>query len=122
MFLIVMLSRLFVLMVDLSSQLLFLEVKRMLMNLLKQFSQNISTVKKIVKKHFNKNLVMIEEEHLFQESNSCWICKKLIDNDKEKVRDLVTLLVNSEAQHIGIVTNFQLTKKIPVIFHNLKGQ
>ena len=65
---------------------------------------------------------MIEEEHLFQESNSCWICKKLIDNDKEKVRDLVTLLVNSEAQHIGIVTNFQLTKKIPVIFHNLTGQ
>ena len=123
MFLVVMLSRLFVLMVDLSSQLLFLEVKRLLMNLLKQFSQNISTVKKIVKKHFNKNLVMIEEEeHLFQESNSCWICKKLIDNDKEKVRDLVTLLVNSEVQHIGIVTNFQLTKKIPVIFYNLKGQ
>ena len=26
-----------------------------------------------------------EEEHLFQESNNCWICKKLIDNDK-KVR------------------------------------
>ena len=44
--------------------------------------------KKIVKKHFNKNLVMTEEEeHLFQESNSCWICKKLIDNDEEKVRD-----------------------------------
>ena len=27
-----------------------------------------------------------EEEHLFQQSNSCWICKKLIDNDEEKVR------------------------------------
>ena len=24
-----------------------------------------------------------EEEHLFQESNNCWICKKLIDNDDE---------------------------------------
>ena len=39
-------------------------------------------------KHFNKNLIMSEEEeHLFQENNSCWICKKLIDNDEEKVRD-----------------------------------
>ena len=38
----------------------------------------------------NKNLVMNEEEkHLFQQSNSCWICKKLIDNDEEKVKDIV---------------------------------
>ena len=28
-----------------------------------------------------------EEEQLFQQSNSCWICKELIDNDEEKVRD-----------------------------------
>ena len=28
-----------------------------------------------------------EEEHLFQQSKSCWICKKLIANDEEKVRD-----------------------------------
>ena len=41
-----------------------------------------------MKKHFNKNLVMTEEEDdLFQESNSCCICKRLIDNDDEKVRD-----------------------------------
>ena len=39
-------------------------------------------------KHFNKNLIMSEkEEHLFQQSNSSWICKKPIDNDEEKVRD-----------------------------------
>ena len=31
---------------------------------------------------------MSEEKHLFQQSNSCWICKKLIDNDEEKVRSL----------------------------------
>ena len=30
-----------------------------------------------MKEHFNKNLIMSEEEeHLFQQSNSCWICKK----------------------------------------------
>ena len=39
-------------------------------------------------KHFNKNLIMSEkEEHLFQQSNSRWICKKLVENDEEKFRD-----------------------------------
>ena len=32
--------------------------------------------KKVMKKHFNRNLIVSEEEeHLFQQSNSCWICK-----------------------------------------------
>ena len=40
-----------------------------------------------MKNHFNKNLVMTEEEEKqFQASNSCWICEELIcDNDDEKV-------------------------------------
>ena len=42
--------------------------------------------KKVMKKH--KNITMSEnEEEQFQSSNSCWICKKLIDNDDQKVRD-----------------------------------
>ena len=44
--------------------------------------------KKVMKKHFNKNLIMSkEQEKQFQLSNTCWICEKLIDNDDEKVRD-----------------------------------
>ena len=76
-----------------------------------------------MKKHFNKNLIMNEEEeYLFQQSNNCWICKKLIDNDDEKVRDHchITGKFRGAARRICNV-NFQLTKKIPVIFHNLKG-
>ena len=42
--------------------------------------------KKVMKKRFNKNWIMSEEEQ-FQSSNACWICEKLIDNDDEKVRD-----------------------------------
>ena len=39
-------------------------------------------------KHFNKNLIMTEEEEKqLQSSNTCWICKKLTENDDEKVRD-----------------------------------
>ena len=41
-----------------------------------------------MKKHFNINLIMSEEEeHLYQQSKSYWICKQLIDNDEEKLGD-----------------------------------
>ena len=46
MFLVVMLTKLFVLMIDLVNRLLFIELKMVLMNLLKEFLKNISTVKK----------------------------------------------------------------------------
>ena len=38
-----------------------------------------------MKKHFNQNVIMTKEEEQFQASNTCWICEKLIDD--EKVRD-----------------------------------
>ena len=41
--------------------------------------------KKVMKKHFNKNLIMSEEEEQFQSSNICWICEKLIDDGNDKV-------------------------------------
>ena len=63
-----------------------------------------------------------KEEHLFQQSNSCWICKKLIDNDKEKVRDHCHVTGKTKgAAHWDCNINFQLTKKVPVIFHNLSS-
>ena len=40
-----------------------------------------------MKKHFNKNVIMGDEEEQFQLSNTCWICEKLIDDGDEKVRD-----------------------------------
>ena len=76
MFLVVLVTKLFALMIGSLSRLLFIEVKM------------LKVLQKSINKHFNKNLIMSEkEEHLFQQSNSCWICKKLIDNDEEKVRD-----------------------------------
>ena len=57
-----------------------------------------------MKDQFNKNLVMTEEEYLFQQSNSCWIYKKLIDNDDENTEITVILLVNLGVVLIGIVT------------------
>ena len=45
-FLVVLLTKLFALMIDLVNKLLFLEVKMLLMNLLKQFLKSMSTAKK----------------------------------------------------------------------------
>ena len=60
--------------------------------------------RKIMKKHFNKNLVMTEEEeHLFQQRSNCWICN-LLRMMMKRLEIIVTLLVNSEEQDIGIVT------------------
>ena len=59
----------------------------LLMNLKIQFLKSINTVKKVLKKCLNKNLIMTEKQEQFQSSNSCWICQKLIDDDDEKVRD-----------------------------------
>ena len=63
-----------------------------------------------------------EEEHLFQQSNSCWICKNIINDGNEKVRDHCHITSKFRgATHQSCNLNFQLTKRIPVIFHNLKG-
>ena len=74
-------------------------------------------------KHFNRNLIMSEEEeHLFQQSNTCRICQKLIDNDEEKVRDHCNVIGRFRgAAHGSCNINLQLTKKVPVIFHNLRA-
>ena len=53
-----------------------------------------------------------EEEHLFQQSNSCWICEKRIDND-EKVRDHCHVTGKfREAAHWSCNINLQLTKRL----------
>ena len=62
------------------------------------------------------------EEKQFQSSKTCWICEKLIKKDDGKVRDHchITGKFRGAAQW-GCNINLQLTKKVPVIFHNLRG-
>ena len=66
MFPVVMLIKLFVLMIDLVSQLLFIAVSMLLKNLLNQFSKSISIVKKkIIKDEFNKKISYDRERRIF---------------------------------------------------------
>ena len=77
--------------------------------------------KKIMEKHFHKNLIMTEEEN-FESSNMCWICEKLTEDDDEKVRDHCHITGKfRDVAHWSCNINLQLTKKVPVIFHNLSG-
>ena len=83
--------------------------------------------KKIMNKYFDKNLIMSkEEEPLFQKrfikSLFKKICKTRIDNDEEKVRDHCHVTGKFRgAAHENCNLNLQLTKEVPVIFHNLRG-
>ena len=79
--------------------------------------------KKVMKKFFNKNLIMSEEKKKqLQSINICWICEKLIDDDDEKVRDCchITRKIRGTA-HWSCNINLQLTKNVPVIFHSLRA-
>ena len=82
-----------------------------------------SYCKKIMKKHFNKNLVMsAEENERFGMTNICWICSKLIDCNDNKVRDHCHISGKYRgASHWNCNISLKITKKAPVIFHNLKG-
>ena len=54
-----------------------------------------------MKKHFDKNLIMTEEKEKVK-VKTCWICRKLIDDDDEKARDHCHITGNLEAQLIGV--------------------
>ena len=73
--------------------------------------------------YFNKNLIMsMEEEEMFQKSNACWICGKLFDLIDEKVRNHCHISGKFRgAAHFSCNANFKISKRVSVVFHNLKG-
>ena len=74
-----------------------------------------------MKKHFNKNLIMsLEEEEQFEKAEICWICNKLIENDKVRDHCHITGKYRGAA-HWNCNINMKISKKLPIIFHNLRG-
>ena len=74
------------------------------MNLLKQYLKSISFVKKIMKDEFNKNLVMKKKNIYFNKVIIAGFVKRLLIIKMKRLEIIVTLLVNLEVVHIGIVT------------------
>ena len=92
-------------------------------NLWKKMLQEVNYCKNVIKYKFNKPLKMKkEDDENFKKADECHICnKKYIDKDiivtyhchiTEKCRG---------SAHQDCNLNFQLTDKIPVVFHNLRG-
>ena len=54
--------------------------------------------------------------------NKCWICNKLFTEEDKNVRnhDHKTKM-HGDSAHSSCNINLGLTKKVPVIFHNLRG-
>ena len=75
----------------------------------------------VMKKHFNKNLIMsAEENERFEMTNVCWICSKLIDDNKVRDHCHITGKYRGAA-HWSYNINLKVSKNVPVIFHNLNG-
>ena len=63
-----------------------------------------------------------EENELFEMTNICSICDKLIENTDNKVRDHCHITGKYRGTaHYSCNINLKITKKIPEIFQNLKG-
>ena len=59
-------------------KLFFIEKKNAAYKFIEAILKEYDYCKKIINKHFNKNLIMSSEEgERFQLSNSCWKCNKL---------------------------------------------
>ena len=119
-FLVVFLTSLFVLVINLPRPKIVFKGENAAYEFIKTILKDCEYCKKVMKKHFNKNLIMTEEEEQFQSSNICWICEKLIEDEKVRDHCHITGKFRGTA-HWSCSINLQLTKKVPVIFQNLKG-
>ena len=77
----------------------------------------------VMKKNFNKNLIMTAEQNEeFENNNICWICGKLIDLDDNKVRDHCDITGKYRgSSHRNCNISLKISKRFSVIFPNLKG-
>ena len=82
------------------------------LNFLQSIFNEYSYCQNIMKKYFNKNLIMsIEEEEQFEKTNICWICNKLIKNDKVRDHCHITGKYRGAA-HWNCNINMKISKKI----------
>ena len=79
-------------------------------------------LQKVINKSFNKNVIILKKKNIyFNKVTVVRYVKKLIDNDEEKVRDHYHVTGKFRgAAHGSCNIDLQITKKVPVIFHNLR--
>ena len=87
--------------------------------------QEVEYCKAVIKKRFNKALVMTEDdEQCFKNMDGCHICGEKYTDKDNVLETIVTSLENSGARLTKSVTKLRIKPddfKIPVIFHCLRG-
>ena len=88
--------------------------KDAVLKFIKCIFKEYSYCRDVMKKHFNKNLVMTAEQNEeFERTNICWICGKLTDIGDQKVTDHCH--VTGGSSHWKCNINLKISKKLPVI-------
>ena len=88
--------------------------------------EEVKNCQRIIREHFNKPLIMTEEdERAFSNAKRCHICNKKYQDEDEPVRDhchVTGKYRGSAHQSCNLKLQISAEKiKIPVVFHNLKG-
>ena len=91
--------------------------------LMEAMLEEVKYCKNIIKKEFTKPLRMTkDDEKEFKKANKCHICEKEYNKTDVRVRDHCHITGQYRGSaHQDCNLNFQITDKIPVIFHNLRG-
>ena len=61
-----------------------------------------------------------EDEEIYNNSQICWICKEELNTDKVRNHCHVTGKFRGDA-HNKCNLKLRITRKLPIIFHNLQG-
>ena len=79
--------------------------------------------REVMKKHFNKELVMTKKDNEdFKNSTKCWTCNNIYVNGNLKVRDHCHITEKYRGfAHRDCNINIKLNRKSPVVFHNPKN-
>ena len=97
------------------------EAKRCINQFLKWIFKTKTLCNNIIRNKFNKDLTMTnEDEEKYNTTNICWICKEnILDN---KVRDHCHITGKYRgAAHKKCNLKLVISKKLPILFHNLEG-
>ena len=103
-----------------------MEVKMLSTNLMEKMLEEVEYCKAVIKKHFNKPLVMTEvDEQHFKTMDGCHICGEKYTDKDVHVRDhchITGKFRGSAHQECNLKLRIKPENlKIPLIFHNLRG-
>ena len=90
-------------------------------NFISRFIKESKYYSDVMKKHFNKELLMTKENNEdFENSTKCWTCDNNYTDSNAKVRDHCHIIGKYRVSaHRDCDINIKSNHKIPVVFHNL---